>query len=91
MKKKGTFDIINDISEHFTLVKLMETLGNLSRAISIVGYWIFDYNYEQTLCMKRESLDLIYSPSIGAEQVFGFETVSYAVRYVWSPGNIKIG
>ena len=36
--KKGTFDILNDISENFTLVKLMETLGNVNHAISIVGY-----------------------------------------------------
>ena len=34
--KKGTFDILNDISENFTLVKLMETLGNVNHAISIV-------------------------------------------------------
>ena len=44
-KKKGTFDILNDISEKGTLVQLMESLGNVNNSISIVGYWIFDSNY----------------------------------------------
>ena len=41
--------------------------------------------------MTRESLDIICSPSVGEEQIVNFETVFYAVRYVWSPVNIKIG
>ena len=40
-KKKGAFDILNDISDFFTLVQLMKTLGNENHAISIVGYLIF--------------------------------------------------
>ena len=44
-KKKGDFDILNEISENVTLVQLMDTLVNLNHAISIVGYWIFDSNY----------------------------------------------
>ena len=63
-KKKGYFDILNDISENITLVKLMDTLGNFNHAISIVGYFIFDSNYEQALCLTRESLDLICSPCV---------------------------
>ena len=43
-KKKGDFDILNDISENITLVQLMDTLGNLNHPINIVGYWIFDSN-----------------------------------------------
>ena len=41
-KNKGTFDILNEISENVTLVQLMVTIGNLNHVISIVGYWIFD-------------------------------------------------
>ena len=52
-KKKGAFDILNYISENFTLVQLMEKLVNVNRAISIVGCWIFDYNYEQALFLTR--------------------------------------
>ena len=37
-KKKGTSDILNYISEHFTLVQLMDTLGNVNNDISIIGY-----------------------------------------------------
>ena len=62
---KGYFDILYDISENFTLVQLMNTLGNINHAISIVGYWIFDSNYEKALYLTRESLDLICSPSVG--------------------------
>ena len=68
-KNMGVFDILNDISENVTLVKLMNTLGNLNRAINIVGYWIFDSNYKKPLHLKMDSLDLIRSPSVGEEQV----------------------
>ena len=74
MEKKGDIDILNDISEHFTLVQLMYTLGNLNHAISIVCDWIFDSNYDKALHMIRESLDLICSLSFGEEQVVKFET-----------------
>ena len=45
--KQGTFDILRDISETFTLVQLMDTVGNVNHAVSIVGYWIFDSNYKK--------------------------------------------
>ena len=41
-KKMGSYDILTDISEHVTLVQLMDSLGNLNHDISVVGYWIFD-------------------------------------------------
>ena len=41
-KKKGSYDILTDISENVTLVKLMDSLGNVNHDISVVGYWIFD-------------------------------------------------
>ena len=46
-KKKGSYDILRDMSEIFTLVQLMDSLGNANHAISVVGYWIFDSNYEK--------------------------------------------
>ena len=42
--KKGAFNILNDIRENVTLVKLMDTVGNVNHAISIVRSWIFDSN-----------------------------------------------
>ena len=80
--KKNTFDIPNNMSEHFILVQLMDTLGNVNNAISIVGYFIFDSNYEKNIHLTRESLDLICSPSVGEEQVVKFETVSYAFIFL---------
>ena len=65
MREKDAFDILNDISNNVNLVQLMYSLGNVNRSISIVGYFIFYSNYEQALCMTRESLDLICSPSFG--------------------------
>ena len=47
----------------------MDSLVNVNHAISIVGYWIFDSNYEQIILLKRELSDLICSPSVGKEQV----------------------
>ena len=43
------------------------------------------------LCMTRESLDLIFYPSVGEEQVVTFETVFFAVRYMWALVNLKFG
>ena len=53
-KKNDDFDILNDISEDVTLVQLMDSLGNLNHAIIIVGYWIFDSNYNKSLCLTQE-------------------------------------
>ena len=89
--KKGGFDIINEISENFTLMQFMESLGNVNHALSIVGYRVFDSNYEKYFRMTRESLDLIYSPSVGEEQVVKFETLCFSFIYMWALGNLKIG
>ena len=45
----GSYDIMTDIIEHITLVQLMYYLVNMNHAISVVGYWIFDPNYEKSL------------------------------------------
>ena len=37
-ENRGTFDIMNDISENVTLVQLMYTLGNVNHDIGVVGY-----------------------------------------------------
>ena len=52
-KKNDDFDILNDISEDVTSVKLMESLGNLNRDISIVVHWVFDSNYGIVLCLTQ--------------------------------------
>ena len=50
---KGSYDILTDISENFTLVQLIDSLGNINRAISVVGYWIFESNYKRELELNR--------------------------------------
>ena len=89
--KNDDFDILNNISEYVTLVKLMESLGNVNNYISIVGYWIFDSNNDKSLFLTQEPLDVICSTSIGEEQVEMFQSVFYAVRYIWAPNNLKKG
>ena len=64
-KKKGYYDILKDISEYVTLGQLLNSLGNLNRAISVVGNWIFDSNYEKALVLNKASLDIICTPSVG--------------------------
>ena len=78
-KKKGSYDIMSDISENFTLVQLMDSLGNVNHAISVVGYWIFDSNYKIALALNRESLDMICAPSVGEKQLVKFELLFNAV------------
>ena len=53
-RQKGSFNILNDISEYVTLEQLMDYLGNLNNDISVVGYWIFGSNYEKALVLNRE-------------------------------------
>ena len=43
----------------------MDSLVNVNPAISVVGYWIFELNYEKALVLNRESLDMICAPSVG--------------------------
>ena len=71
-KKKGLYKILEHISENVTLVQLMDSLGNVNRAISVVGYCIFDSNYEKSLVLDRASLDMICAPSVGEEQAAKF-------------------
>ena len=58
----------------------MDSLGNVNHAISFVGSWIFDSNYERALVLNRASLDMICAPYVGEEQAAIFEKVYYAVR-----------
>ena len=71
-QKKYDFDILKNVSQYVTFVKLMESLGNVNHAICIVGYWIFDSKYEESLCLTQKTLDVICSPSVGEEQVATF-------------------
>ena len=67
----------------------MDYLGNFNHAISVVGYCIFDSNYEKTLVINIESLDIICAPSVGEEQVAVFETVFTAVRCIFFDAQSK--
>ena len=55
---------MNNMSENITLVQLMDSLGNVNHDISVVGYWIFDSNYEKALVLNRASLDMIFALSV---------------------------
>ena len=64
-KNMHEYNILEDISENFTLVQLMDSLGNVNHAISVVGNWIFDSNYEKALVLNRASLNMICEPYVG--------------------------
>ena len=72
-RQKGEYDIFNNIPANFTLVQLMDSLGNINHAISVVGSWIFESNDEKALVLNRASLDMICDSSIGEEQPACFE------------------
>ena len=67
----------------------MDFLGNVTHAISVVGYWIFDSNYKKSLVLNGESLDIICAPSVGEEHAVDFETVFSAVRYICFYARLK--
>ena len=79
-KQTGSYGVLKDISENITLVQLMDSLGNVNRAISVVVYWIFYSNYKKSLVLNMLSLEMICAPSVGEEQAYKFETVFTAVR-----------
>ena len=54
-KKKRSYEILTEISEHVTLVQLMDSLRNMNHAISVAGYWKFESNYKIALKLNRES------------------------------------
>ena len=83
------YKILEDISENVTLVQLMDSLGNLNHAISVVGNWIFDSNYEKALVLNRESLDMIFTPSVGEEQAAILDSVVTAVRHIYYKAQLK--
>ena len=85
----GSYNILTDISEHFSLVQLMGYLGNLNHAISVAGYWIFESNYERALVLNREPLDMICAPSVGKEEVDTFETYFCSLRYIISTAHLN--
>ena len=64
-------------------------MGNVNRAISVVGNCIFDSNYEKALFLNRASLDMICAPSVGEEQDAIFETIFTAVRYIYNGAQLK--
>ena len=43
--------LLNDISDHLTLVELIDTAGNVNHTVSITGYWIYDSNYKRPLSL----------------------------------------
>ena len=49
----GYDDILKYISKKATFVQLMDSLGNVNHAFSVVEYWIFDSNYEKALVLNR--------------------------------------
>ena len=48
--KTGTFNILNNISEHVTLVQFMGSVCNVNHAVGVLLKWIIDSNYVNTCC-----------------------------------------
>ena len=88
-KKKGEYKLLEDISANGTLVQFMDSLVNVNHAISVVGNWIFDSNYEKALVLNRASLDMICALSVGEEKATKFESVFTAVRCIYSRAQFK--
>ena len=72
-KQKGCYDILKDMSEIFTLVQLMDSLGNVNHDISIFGFWISESNYKKALVLNRSSLEMMFAPSVGEEKLLNLK------------------
>ena len=60
MGKYETFEILNDMSECVTLVKLMDTLGNINHSVSIDGVWVYYLEYKESIPLVKLLLGIIY-------------------------------
>ena len=60
----------------------MDSVVNVDHAVSVVGKWIFDSNYEKYLPLNIDSLNLIFACSDEGDYFANFQVVYYAVRYV---------
>ena len=78
------------MSENVTLVQLMESVGNVNHAVSILVYWMFESNYKKELLLTLYSLNIICSPLEREGMFASFETVFHSVRYINQRGKIKI-
>ena len=87
----GDYKVLEDISANITLGQMMDSLVNVNHAISVVGSWIFDSDYERALVLNKASLDMICTPSVGEEQADIFEKYYYAVRYISNEEKSKKG
>ena len=53
LKKTGELYIFNGISDHMTLVQLIDTAGNANHVVSITRFWIYDFNYKRALTLIK--------------------------------------
>ena len=88
--KKGQFAILRDISENVTLVQIMEGVGNVIHAVSIVSYWILGLNYKKALPLIINTLNIIRSASVWEGMLDVFESVFHTVRYINNTGKLNI-
>ena len=56
----GSFDIINNISEHITLVKFIVSLGNVNHTVNAVWECVFYSNNKRDLLLSIEYLNLVF-------------------------------
>ena len=73
------------------MVQLIDSLGCINHAISILDHWILASNYEKEMFLAQESLEIIFYPSIGELLIATFQYSFYVVRYSWAPGHLKKG
>ena len=58
-RRKGSFEIFNDITKYVELVQLMNMFRNVNHVVSIVGAWIFGSDYNRVIQITKEELYLI--------------------------------
>ena len=90
-KNQGSFDALNDISDHVTLSKLMYLIENANNTMSIVVKWIFYSNFNKYLLLSVESLNPITSSSYREKVFTFFDIVLYDVRYNNPKSKIRKG
>ena len=89
-KGQGIFNIHHEISENVVLVQFIDSVGNVNHEVSLVHYYIFEFNNKNELPLKIYSLNFVCSSFVGEGLNVRFETVFYAFRYINNTGKPNI-
>ena len=76
------FDPLTNITNQVTLVQWEDIFGGINHCSTICGCWIFDINFERSLSLNKESIDLVCAPKHAPLGMIAYGQVYRAIRFI---------